>query len=228
MTTGAEAGLIGSILPAAVIGVEAFGDEGAGPLFPQERETVRRAVPGRVAEFTTVRHCARRALQGLGIEPVPIPTSPSRAPVWPPGVVGSLTHCAGYRAAAVAWGADAATIGIDAEPDLPLPGDTLSVVASASERDALAALPAGPAWDRLLFSVKESMFKAWHPLMGEWLGFEDADVRLFVDGTATVRLLGAGLVVDDRTVRDLPVSWRRGAGLLVTAITLPGPGRQAS
>lgn len=91
---------------------------------------MHQAVSARVAGFTTVRHCARAALQSLGIAPVAIPTSPSRAPVWPSEVVGGLTHCAGYRAAVVAWREDVAALGIDAEPDLPLPEGTLAVVAS--------------------------------------------------------------------------------------------------
>ena len=34
------------------------------------------------------------------------------------------------------------------------------------------------AWDRLLFSAKESVYKAWFPLARCWLGFEDVTVHV--------------------------------------------------
>ena len=37
--------------------------------------------------------------------------------------------------------------------------------------------------DRLLFCAKEATYKAWYPLTGRWLGFEDADIDLRPDGT---------------------------------------------
>ena len=217
---GAPAGLIQAVLPVGTVGVEAFGDAGAGPLFPAERSAVARAVPERVAEHTTVRHLARTALVGLGVAPVAIPTDEAGAPVWPTGIVGSLTHCAGYRAAAIARRADLACLGIDAEPDVPLPEGTLEVVASDAERAALAALPSGPAWDRLLFSVKESVFKAWHPVMRRWLGFEEAQVRLHTDGTASVRLVGQALIVGGRSVDVLTAHWHRARNVLLTCVSV--------
>ena len=223
MTGPRPEALVEAILPAGVRVAAALDDAGTGPLLPPEPDAVRRATADRVAEYTTGRHLARRALAGLGIAPVAIPTAPSRAPAWPPGVVGSITHCAGYRAAAVARRADLAALGLDAEPDLPLPGDSLTVVASDAERAALADLPTGPAWDRLLFSVKESLFKAWHPLMGVWLDFADADVRLHPGGTARVRL-AEPLVADARRVDELTARWHAAGGLLATAVTVPADG----
>jgi 4'-phosphopantetheinyl transferase EntD len=166
--------VIGSLLPAAVRVVESFGELPGATLFPEEEELVARAVPKRVAEVTTVRACARRALGELGLPPVPILSGPSREPLWPAGVVGSLTHCAGYRAAAVARASELASFGIDAEPHGELPEGVLERVALASEQAALPGLPPGVHWDRLLFSAKESVYKAWFPLAGRWLGFEDA------------------------------------------------------
>ena len=217
---GARAGLIGAVLPTGAVGVEAFGDAGATPLLPAERDAVARAVPERVAEYTTGRHLARTALARFGVPPVAIPTGGDRAPVWPAGFVGSVTHCPGYRAAAVARSSDLAALGIDAEPDVPLPAGTLEVVASDAERAALAALPPGPAWDRLLFSVKEAVFKAWHPLMRRWLGFEEADVRPHPDGTATVRLLGPAVEVRGHAVEVLTAQWRRDRNLLLTCVSV--------
>lgn len=84
----------------------------------------------RQREFATARSCARTALARLGVPPVPVLASPRGAPRWPAGVVGSITHCDGYRAAAVAYTRDVVSLGIDAEPDEPLPNDgTLGPIA---------------------------------------------------------------------------------------------------
>ena len=56
-----------------------------------------------------------------------------REPLWPAGVVGSITHCDGYRAAAVARATDLATVGIDAEPHEPLPDGVLAAIALPAE-----------------------------------------------------------------------------------------------
>jgi len=92
-------------------------------LFPAEEAVVRTAGPRRRAEFTVGRRCAREALAGLGLPVAPVLAGRAGEPLWPAGVTGSITHCPGYRACAVARAADVAGIGIDAEPDRPRPGD---------------------------------------------------------------------------------------------------------
>jgi 4'-phosphopantetheinyl transferase EntD len=163
-------------LPASVAVVESFGDVCDVPLFDAEERAIRNAVVKRRSEFATVRHCARLALANLGIDAGPIAPGQRGAPAWPPGVVGSMTHCQAYRAAAVARDADVRGLGIDAEPNQPLPEGVLDLVSSAAERrhlDGLAADEPTIAWDRLLFSAKESIYKTWFPLAREWLGFEE-------------------------------------------------------
>lgn len=169
--------MIEAILPPAVEVEWTRGDAEGIALFPEEEAAVLRAVRKRRREFATGRACARAALARLGLPAQPIPPGDSREPLWPAGIVGSITHCEGYRACAVARAADIATVGIDAEPDEPLPSGVLEVIARPEEltavREALRLHP-GVNWDRLLFSAKECVFKAWFPLTGLWLGFEDA------------------------------------------------------
>jgi 4'-phosphopantetheinyl transferase EntD len=170
------------ILPAEVRCHEATVDVGLDALHELERQFIERAVPSRQSEFATVRTCARLGLQDLGAA-VGSPILPGRhgAPVWPPGIVGSMTHCAGYRAAAVGHAHPILSIGIDAEPNAPLPDGLVDSVAGPGERSDLAdltELDPDVAWDRVLFSAKESIYKAWFPLTGRWLGYEDAIVRI--------------------------------------------------
>lgn len=213
--------MIEEILPAAVTTAESFTDPPDATLFPQEAAIVERASDKRRREFTAGRECARIALGKLGIAPVPILIGERGAPQWPPGIVGSITHCDGYRAAAVAHASDVAAIGMDAEPGDSLPRGVLDVISLPAERTRLAAL-AGErpdmCWDRLLFSAKESVYKAWFPLTGRWLGFEDADVAISPDGTFTARLLAEPQLSGAASFAG---RWLAAGGLLVTAIAVP-------
>ena len=187
-----------------------------------------RAVLKRRREFTTARACARTALAELGFPPAPILSGEKHEPLWPAGVVGSITHCAGYRAAAVAFDTVVASIGVDAEPDEPLPLGVLSSIALPGEADRVAGLlRAYPAtrWDRMLFSAKESVYKAWFPLTRRWLDFTEADVVIDPDrGTFSARLLVPGPELPSGRLDRFDGRWLADGGLVVTAIVLGGGG----
>ncbi|MEV5463347.1 hypothetical protein AB0L17_35085 [Streptomyces cellulosae] len=108
--------MIEKLLPPLVAVAESFGDPAHAPLLGAESGIVAGAVGKRRREFATVRWCARRALTDLGIAPVPILTGEGGAPAWPDGVVGSMTHCDGYRAAAVAHAGEVRGVGSTPSP----------------------------------------------------------------------------------------------------------------
>lgn len=217
--------MIEKILPPEVAAAETCDDPADAVLFPEEEAVVARAVGKRRREFTTARWCARRALAELGLPPVPIIPGERGEPGWPEGVVGSITHCDGYRAAAVAMTPDVLTVGIDAEPHHPLPDGVLNAVAREEELALLGKLGStepGVCWDRLLFSVKESVYKAWFPMTGEWLGFQDASLIFDPAGTFNARLLVPGPVVGGRRLAGFTGRWLVADGLVTTAIVVPG------
>jgi 4'-phosphopantetheinyl transferase EntD len=224
--------MIGDILPPAVAVEEAFGDLPDVMLFPCEEAVIANAVEKRRREFATARACARAALAKLGLPPVPIVPGVRGAPQWPSGVVGSITHCDGYRASAVARDRDVVTIGLDAEPHDALPAGVLGAVASGGEQARLAALAtARPdvCWDRMLFSAKESVYKAWFPLTRRWLGFEEACVDFDpVNRTFTARLLADGPVVNGGLLTGFEGRWLVSNGLLATAIVITAAGTGTS
>ena len=123
-----------------------------------------------MAEFATGRYCAHAALAALlwpADAGLPVLADGRGAPVWPRGVVGSITHCTGWTGAVARGGASRCwagrrRLGMDAEPVGPLPAGVLDVVASASERARVArwGLDPGVPWETVLFSAKESAFKA--------------------------------------------------------------------
>lgn len=212
--------MIEQLLPTIVRTAEAFGDRTDVNLFDVERATIERAVDKRRREFTTVRACAREALEALGVAPTPLIPGEHGAPQWPVGVVGSMTHCEGYHAAVVGLRSEVDSIGIDAEPDAPLPDGVLDIISVPDDMLGMAeAAATGVAADRLLFSAKESVYKAWFPLAQRWLGFEEATVALRIDGTFTARLMIDGTVEDGRVLTGFSGRWLAASGLVLTAVS---------
>jgi 4'-phosphopantetheinyl transferase EntD len=218
-----RAGLIAGLLPPAVASSESIGSPpGDVPgLFPAEEAALRTAGPRRRAEFAAGRSCARAALAALGVPAGVILPGPAGQPQWPAGVTGSITHCAGYQACAVARTTGVAAIGIDAEPDAALPAGLIGKVATSRERAWIsrhAAAPPGVCWDRLLFSAKEAAGKLWYPLTGRWPGFHDVAIGPAAAGTFTVSLPGLDPAAGDRAVTRMTGRWLAAGGLIVTAI----------
>lgn len=195
-----------ALLPAgAGVGGAVLGD---GPLWPGEH--LPGALPRRRVEFAAGRAAARRALADLGLPPAPIPMRHDRAPDWPAGLAGSITHAGGLALAAVLRAP--ATIGIDLEPDADLPADTLDTILTPGERAACTPRDA-----RAVFSAKEAFFKAQYPRTGAMIGFD----------AVTVALSGRGFRVTLAT--DLPGlpagtvltgGLARAAGHVVTALVI--------
>jgi 4'-phosphopantetheinyl transferase EntD len=213
------AGLLRALLPASVAVAEAFGDDPGEPVFPGEEDLVATATEGRRREFVTARRCAREALESLGVPPVAIRTGARREPLWPDGVVGAITHCRGYRAAAVARASEIDGLGIDAEPHQELPAGVRNLVVGEGDDETLLDLAARRPqvhWDRVLFCAKESVYKVWYPLFGSWLGFEEASLAIDPEAgtfTATIHRPELPEVTGRFAVQD---------GLIVTASTVPG------
>ena len=217
--------MIETIVPATVACAEAFADRSDAVLFAAEEALVAGVAAKRRREFATGRHCARTAMAALGVAPAAVLRGETREPLWPVGIVGSITHCAGYRGAVVARARDVLTTGVDAEPDEGLPAGVLELVALPGERERLRGLAAaapGTCWDRLLFSAKESVYKAWFPLTGRWLGFHDADVTIdAAGGTFDVRLLAPAADLSGIPLAGFAGRWLAEGGLILTAVTVP-------
>ena len=218
--------MIEAVLPCSAAWSELFDDPSGVRLYAEEEALLGKSVHTRRQEFTTGRACARAALAKIGVSSVPILRGERGAPRWPPGIVGSITHCVGYRAAAVARTTEIVALGIDAEPDLPLEEGVLSLVAQPDELGWIKELTSlrtrGPSWDRLLFSAKEAVFKAWFPLTGQWLGFEDAEVMIDPLSEAFVaRLLVPGPEVGGQELTAFHGRWLAQADMILTATAVP-------
>jgi 4'-phosphopantetheinyl transferase EntD len=165
VTVLARDGTLHALLPPGVAVCTESDPTAAEPLFPSEQAAIRDAVASRQREFALGRTCARRALRRLGAEACPIGVGTMREPVWPEGIVGSITHCASFWAAAVARRAELRGLGIDVADNRPLEPAVRNLIAAGGDEAALME-SADPdvAWDVVLFSVKEAVFKAWWPV----------------------------------------------------------------
>lgn len=154
--------------------------------FAAERAIVASARPVRRAEFFTGRALARRALAELGVAPRPILRSERGAPRWPAGTIGSIAHSAGWCAVVVAPGGSARGLGLDLEAlDAPIDDAMRRRIATAAELEAAAGAAGGLDPAVLLFSAKEAVFKAVHPIDGTWLEHHDLWVTLAGSSFAT-------------------------------------------
>ncbi|WP_318200386.1 4'-phosphopantetheinyl transferase family protein [Streptomyces sp. SCL15-4] len=224
--------MIEELLPESVVAVEAHADDPLWqtPLYPAEEALVVRAVAKRRREFAAVRGCARRAMEKLGVPPQAVLSGERGAPLWPAGLTGSMTHCDGYCAAALVRAADLASLGIDAEPHGPLPegvGDSVFLPAESARLGELAVRRPAVHWDRLLFSAKESVYKAWFPLTRKWLDFSEADITLDPDpggepyGTLRAELLVPGPLVGGRRLQVFEGRWMVRDGVAATSVVVP-------
>ena len=152
----------------------AVGDELA--LTPEELRPLDRAIVAVRRASGAARIVAKTLLARLGASPrVELPRSTSGAPRWPPGFVGSLAHDSEYAVAAVARATLIRGLGIDVEPALPLPEDLLDIVATPSEQEQLKGDLVSA---RLLFCIKEAVYKATNPVDGVFLEHHDVEVSL--------------------------------------------------
>jgi 4'-phosphopantetheinyl transferase EntD len=143
-------------------------------LSPREALPLSRAVPAVRCATGAGRIVARRLLASLGApDPVDLARLASGAPDWPQGYTGSISHDDRFAVAALVRQDTLAAVGIDVEPPLPLPAELVEMVATPMERRQLGGdlLRA-----RLLFSIKEAVYKATNPHDGVFLDHHDVEV----------------------------------------------------
>jgi 4'-phosphopantetheinyl transferase EntD len=148
-------------------------------LLPEEAAHLGRAVPKRMQEFAAGRLCARRALAEFGMPDFPVRVADDRQPIWPDSMAGSITHTAGFCAAAVAERRRIQALGLDSEvvgdvkaeiwPHICLPDEIAWIQSLPSAEQAPAVT--------LIFSAKEAFYKCQYPLVRERLGFHDVRIE---------------------------------------------------
>ena len=164
------------IFPADIQTVEADEASWQGPLCPEEAAALGSVAEPRRRDFQAGRACARRALAGLGLPAGPLLRRADRSPDWPRGAVGSISHCRDFCAVAVGRAERYAALGLDVERAGRARPELARRICTAAERTRLAEI--GPDGLGLVFSIKEAFYKAWNPLTGAELGFQDVETEI--------------------------------------------------
>jgi 4'-phosphopantetheinyl transferase EntD len=212
--------MIEQILPMTVAAAESFK---FGPIvtpFPEDAAVIDGG------ELQAARACASAMLEELAFPAFTLPTGQRGMPRWPAGITGSITYCAGYRAASAAMTRDVALLGVDAELNEGLPDEgMLDLIARAEEREHLAILEvamSGIYWDRLLLSAKLSVYKAWFPVENWWLNLKAANIVIEpYGGTFTAKLQAPGPLVNGVPVAEMHGRWLAHQEFLITTVVVP-------
>lgn len=132
----------------------------------------------RKREFVLGRLCASEALRRFGIANSPVGVGENREPLWPPGFVGSITHCDGLCAAAVARSDNYFSLGIDAEPVGDLPFEIRDLILTPKERKYLQHSTSASRNMKLIFSAKEAVYKCLFPLAMRYIDFLEVEILI--------------------------------------------------
>ena len=150
-------------------------------LYPEEERFTAQMVERRLQEFQHGRSCARLALSMLGQPPGPVGRGKHREPLWPAGFIGSISHAGDHAAAAVAATDLFLGIGLDMEFADPIED---GLIASICRPEEIGRVDDGENIGyraKLLFSIKESIYKCVWPLIRQFVDFTEIEVRLVDD-----------------------------------------------
>lgn len=163
--------------PGVGLGTALLTEASIAELFHVEQLAVASAIDRRQQEFAAGRLAAYRAQRALGLQHRPVPMGADRAPVWPDGLRGTISHHGGLAAAAVSNHTDIRALGLDIEPDEPLPGEIVDTVLLPEERAWLSDMAEPGKAARAIFCIKEAVYKAQYPLTGQIIGFDAVKIE---------------------------------------------------
>jgi 4'-phosphopantetheinyl transferase EntD len=172
--------LLSALFSPEVATAQFRGHADPGQLDPAERESTCRYAPKRLREFSAGRLCAKRALAELGVTGYSLRQGRDRRPIWPAGVVGSITHTDDFCGAVVASKRRILAIGVDAESVSQVTAELWPQICTPAEITWIQALP-HPARERaaaLIFSAKETYYKCCSTISDSWIDFLDAELSL--------------------------------------------------
>jgi enterobactin synthetase component D len=204
-----------------------LGDENSFPGIELPARLAK-AVRKRKYEFLAGRHCAAEAMRAL-LPAAPVPAvglASDRSPQWPPGIVGSITHCTGFASAAVTRVHDAQAIGIDSE-DIMSEARAARIVRMVADDRELAELKGSmhislPHLITLLFSAKEALFKCLYPAVGRHFGFNAARMTAIDVQRGCFEITLTTTLGDDLPAgKSVPGRYTTDAGRVHTGILIP-------
>lgn len=177
-------------------------DEEARFTHVEEERVVANAVESRRREFATGRRIARELLAEFGHASGPLLPGKRRAPAWPVGAIGSVSHARGVAAVVIARCPPFIAIGLDVEGAEELRAELIDTVLTAREKLAFAGAKLGTT-AKLAFAAKECAYKAWSPTLEAVPEFTDVEIEFDASRESFVaRLLPRrGMPFESRSLR---------------------------
>ncbi len=171
--------------PCVYVLTSAVGDTALAFISEREAASIVDAVPKRRREFATARALAREGLERFfGLHDFNLLNDKDRAPIWPQGIAGSLSHSS-TRAWVALVDATYGTIGIDGENRDKLERSLWHLTMYDEEIAYLETLKTSIQERRALviFSAKEALYKAQFPWTHKFVDFKAVQIRLDEDGS---------------------------------------------
>lgn len=183
MIKKSENPLIATLFPEKVITVEADPEMIQGSLFPEESTFICNAITKRRKEFIAGRICARRALEKFGTKNFPLLMGSDRAPVWPSGIVGSISHTHRYCGVVIAQKTEIKSLGLDVEYFRFLERNFWKEICTQQELSWINSLSLNDQEKHffLIFCAKECFYKCQYTISRQWLNFHDVEISVELD-----------------------------------------------
>jgi 4'-phosphopantetheinyl transferase EntD len=188
-------------------------------LLAAESDCIGDMVEKRRIEFTHGRHCTHRAMQLLGMPVVAIPKGADRAPVWPNGIIGSISHSGDAAAAVITQSSELAAIGLDLESAEALSAEIAAMVCRPDEQISDAGDRA-----KLLFCIKEAVYKCIYPRIGCYVDFQEMEV-LLNEGKATFGVRSHSQNFDAHLIKGLQGRYHKNQEIIITSAWILHPGK---
>jgi len=172
--------IISRLFPETILTMEANPQTIQGQIYLEEQALIENAIDKRKDEFTAGRVCAHKLLAQLGIKNAPVLAGENRMPIWPQGIVGSITHTKEYCAVALTNNSEFKSIGLDAEYIERVKENIWKVICTENELKNLQTIDQEQRQKNatLIFSAKECFFKCQFPLTKEWVDFQDVEIAI--------------------------------------------------
>lgn len=185
-------------------------------LLPAELAIVAQSVEKRQIEFSTGRYCAQQALAVLINSQPAVLQGKGREPLWPHGMVGSISHSNKLAGAVVALQQDVTAIGLDIETVGGVKPKLWDLVFHDAEQDLIRNKEERAAtWATLLFSLKEAFYKLQYPLTGQFVDFKDILIAE-KEGELGLSCANAKLNLNPVLLSDIEVRWTQTGDQIIT------------
>ncbi len=172
-------------------------------LHPIEQQHIKDAVLKRRQEFSTGRVCAHSALGNLGQTSDAILAGEKREPIWPDGVVGSISHSGNCCVAGVSTDPNVLSIGLDVETREGVSKGVRDLVCTCEELEALEENKDNPELWKLIFSAKESIYKSLYPVLKCWISFSQASLYFDFNAMTYTVVMDESLNIPDDILQNM-------------------------